>query len=426
MSAPARTVPLDPLAGVATALATFRSQAGQATRPLRSLSRHVQHAASALGGVRTGADPASAGLRQVKSRAESAGQSLTRTGRAAGSAGSTLRTGTGKAHGAVSALAPLTSGSTRLSGLAGTLGSGAGTVSRFMGPLAMGLTVAGGAMTAVNVAMRANPLGFVLGLVVPLAAYLIELALGSETGRKTMKKVFDQTLVAFRAIWSFLSPVVSAYAKIISTVFTAVRTLTTSTLKTLGSALSTGLNGARGAVSAATNPVTGLIRSVWNGFKPAIRPVTDWITTSVPAMFRRVKDAMSRALTGMGGFVSSGAQSLLSVIKGPLSALIAFANWIIDGLNGLSFSLLGKKFGVDLPKIPQLAEGGVVLPAARGPHAAVLPLSALDRLRPAEPGHRPPADRPPRRATAISAYHEPHGRSALFVAEDLRFLQRTA
>ncbi|MFE4058545.1 tape-measure protein [Streptomyces sp. NPDC059096] len=416
----------DPLAGTGPALASFRSRLGEGGRALQALRQGVQRSATAAGRIASGATQATGGLRQVKGRAETAGQALTRVGRSAGSAGTQVRGGGGRAKGVAGALSSVATGAGLFGGLAGKLGSGAGTVSKIMGPLATGLTVATGAMTAVNVALRANPLGFVIGLITPIAAYLIELAVNSQTGQRIMKQVFDQALKVIQGIWTFLGPVVRLYAKTVSAAFTTVRTVIGGVLKAVGPALSQGFERVRSAVSTATRALTGLIRSAWNGLKSGVRPVLDWITRDIPRGFQRVKDALSRALNGMGGFVTSAMQALLSVVKGPLNGVISFANWVIGGLNKLSFSVLGKKFGVDLPKIPQLAEGGVVLPTGGGPHSgAVLPLSALDRLRPAEPGHGPSTGRPAHRAV-LPCYHEPEGRSALVIAGDLLFLNRTA
>lgn len=96
-------------------------------------------------------------------------------------------------------------------------------------------------------------------------------------------------------------------------------------------------------------------------------------------MFTRIKEAMSNTLRAMGQFVTTGAQTVAGVIKGPVNGLIAFCNWVVDGLNSLSFSLFGKKFGIDLDKIPMLAEGGVAVPGASRRAGRVLPLTNLER-----------------------------------------------
>ncbi|NML50342.1 tape-measure protein [Streptomyces sp. R302] len=426
MSAAALAPRLDPLAGVAGALTGFRTRLGEAGRALKGFGGSAHRAGSAVDGIRSGAASTGTALRQVRTRAEAAGRSLTKTGRTAGTTATRLK-GTGtRARGATRPLNSIASGSGLFGSMAGLLGKASGTVSTLMGLLGGGLTVAAGAMTAVNVAMRANPLGFVLGLIVPLVAAIITFAMNSETGQKIMKQVFDQVLKVFRAIGKFLGPVIQAYAKVISTYFTVVRTIITGVVKVIGGALSKGFAGARSAISAATRAVTGLIRAAWGGFKKVLQPVLDWITKKIPDMFTRVKDAMSGTLRGIGDFVTTGMQNLLGVIKGPLNGLIAFANWVIDGLNSISVNILGKKFGVDLPKIPQLAEGGVVEPPSGGGPGSVRPLASLDRLRPAEAGHRTQAASRPAERVRLHAYHAAEGRGPLAVAADLLFLHRTA
>ncbi|MFH9265765.1 tape-measure protein [Streptomyces sp. NPDC017546] len=426
MSAAAIRPGADPLAGVTGALASFRTQLVAAGTSLRAALRAVDRATAAALGIRSGASAAAPAARRLTTGADAAGTSLSGTGRTAGVTATRLRAGGGKVRPVAASLGSVSAGTAAFGGVAGTLGKGAGTVSKLMGFFGGALTVGAGAMMAVNVAMRANPFGFVLGLIMPLAGFLIEYALSSQTGQKIMKQVFDQVLKAFRTIGTFLGPVLKAYLAVISAQFRAVRTIITAVVGGVGAALSRGFNGTRTAVTSATRAVTGLISRTWNGFRRAIQPTLDWITKRIPAMFTRVRNATSSALGAIGGFLSTGMQGVMAAVTGPVKALIAFANWVIDGLNRLSFSILGKKFGVDLPKIPQLAEGGVVEPGG-GP-SAVRPLSALDRLRPAEEaptaGLRsgPPA---PGRAR-LHTYHAAGRGGPLAIASDLLFLRGAA
>ncbi|MFI7289396.1 tape-measure protein [Streptomyces anulatus] len=426
MSAAAIKASADPLAGLAGALSVFRTQLGAAGTSLAAALRDVGRAGAAVGGIRAGAAAAAPAARQLKTGADAAGKSLAGTGRTAGVTATRLRAGSSKARPAAASLGSVSSGSAAFGGVAGVLGKGVGTVSGLMGFLGGALTVGAGAMTAVNVAMRANPFGFVLGLIVPLAGFLVEYALSSGTGQKIMKQVFDQVLQVFQTIGKFLGPVVQAYIAVVSAQFRAVRTIVTAVVRGVGTDLSRGFNGTRTAVASATRAVTGLISRTWNGFRKAIQPTLDWITKRIPEMFTRVRNATSAGLGAIGDFLSTGMQGVMAAVTGPVKALIAFANWVVDGLNKLSFSILGKKFGVDLPRIPQLAEGGVVQPGG-GP-SPVRPLSALDRLRPAEEtpaaGRRsgPPA---PERAR-LRTYHAAGRGGPLAIASDLLFLHRAA
>jgi phage-related protein len=426
MSAAAIRADADPLAGVAGALNTFRSRLGAGAQSVRAAAQSTGRAGTAADRIKGSAASAGTQLRQIRARADAAGKSLTKTGRTAGRTATQLRTGSTKARGTVAPLNSIATEGAAFSGVVGVLGKCSGTVSKLMSFFGGALTVASGAMTAVNVAMRANPLGFVLGLVSPLAGYLIEYALSSETGQKIMKQVFDQVLKVFQTIWKFLGPVLKVYATVISTYFEVAFAVVTTVLAVVGALLSRDFSGTRSSVTSATNAVSGLIRRAWGGFRTVIQPVLDWITQKIPGMFTRVKDAMSRTLDGIGRFLSTGMQGVMAAVTGPVKALIHFANWVIDGLNKLSFSFFGKKFGVDLPKIPQLAEGGVVQPAGPGTASPVLPLSALSRLRPAEatPRSTRPAGSPDR--ARLRAYHATEGNGPLAVATDLLFLHGAA
>ncbi|MGW0939229.1 tape-measure protein [Streptomyces sp. NPDC002666] len=426
MSASAIGAGADPFAGVAGALSSFRGRVTGAAQSVRAVARSIGRAGTAAGRIKGSADAAGTQLRQLRTGADAAGKSLTRAGRTAGRTATQLRTGGNKARTTLAPLNSLTTEAGLFSGVVGILGKGSGTVSTLMGLFGGATTVASGAMTAVNVAMRANPFGFVLGLVSPLVGYLIEYALHSQTGQKIMKQVFDQVLKVFLTIGKFLGPVLKAYATVISAYFKAAFAVVTTVLAVVGALLSKDFGSTRSAVTSATNAVSGLVRRAWSGFRTVIQPVLDWITKKIPGMFTRVKDAMSRTLGGIGRFISTGMQGVMAAVTGPVKALISFANWVIDGLNKLSFSFLGKKFGVDLDKIPQLAEGGVVQPAGASGGSPVLQLSALSRLRPADAAPHTTGSTGSTDRSRLRAYHATEGNGPLAVATDLLFLHGAA
>lgn len=417
--------PLPPLAGITAALTTLRTGVLGTTRALEPFRTRVRSAASAADRIRTGATQAGTTLKGLTTPAARATAGLRQAGGTAQSAALPLRTAGDRAVTARAPLGPLTSGAASFGSVTALLGGAAGGVSRLMGLFGGAMTVAAGAMTAVNVAMRANPLGFIAGLLVPLAALLIEYALSSQTGQRIIKQVFDQVLAGFRQVGKFLGPVVQGYVAVIQAQFTLVRTAITTVLRTLSPLLTRAMSTASSAVTAPTRALTRTIRAAWSGLQRVVRPVLDWLTERIPDKFSRVRSALSGALRGMGTFLTTGMQAVLVVVTGPVNALIAFANWVVDGLNSLSFSVLGKKFGVDLPKVPQLADGGVVFPAGPTGHPSVLPLSALGRLLPAATNGAGTAAVPPARGH-LAVFVEPAGASALVVADDLLFLRRTA
>lgn len=106
-----------------------------------------------------------------------------------------------------------------------------------------------------------------------------------------------------------------------------------------------------------------------------------------------ISGAWSSAMTSIQGFFANTFDSLATIMKGPINTIIAMINSIVESINGMAFNVPdwvpaigGQKFGVELPKIPQLAEGGIATQptlatiAEVGEAEAVIPLSKLSTM----------------------------------------------
>ncbi|MGW4054425.1 tape-measure protein, partial [Streptomyces sp. NPDC004779] len=248
----------------------LRQGATAATGAARNLRQAAQRASSGVGALVTAARNASTATRTLgqnstatrtaldKLRRSPAAARLKRVATAAGKARRAAgRIGT--AAGAVlGLLLPLLPVADVITGLMGTFG----TV----------MTLASVAMTGVNVAMRANPLGFLVGLIVPIAAYLIELAVTSETGQRIIRQVLQKALKGFQSVWNFISPFMKALGKAIGTYAKAYLTVFTSALKIVGSAIG-GIARIGSAVRSASNALGGIASRTLGGVKSAVQPV---------------------------------------------------------------------------------------------------------------------------------------------------------
>ncbi len=370
-------------AGGAAALAGAVRNAGT---PLRTLGQNASGAATAMTKIRRSTAPA--GVKRIGAAAGKARTAARRIG-----------TGAGVVLGLLLPLLPVTD-----------------VISTMMGTFGTVMTIASIAMTGINVAMRANPLGFLVGLIVPVAAYLIELAVNSETGQRIIRQVFQQALKGFQAVWKFIQPFMKLLGTAIGTYVKAYLTVFKTALRIVGSAIG-GISKIGSAVRSASNALRGIASRTIGGIKNAVRPVVDWITDKIPGFFRTAKDAVSKSLRGIGDLIKGALSAVLGVVKGPINGLIAFANWIIDGLNKLSFEipLTGKKFGVELDKLPMLAEGGIVSPGTADDYR-IDSLSQLENRR--VPALTEPLPRPHR----IREFHEEPGAGPRSTAEDLLFL----
>lgn len=420
----AAAVASNPFGRLTRSMSGLRTQAGAATRNARQVTASLKQVGSAAKKAATdtarlapAAAPAGTVLASLKTQATAAATAATRLARSATRASTgTRRLGTG-ARGVVASLRRLGTKTGGVLAVIGGLLPAIGIVSTLMSTFGIAMTVGSVVMTAVNVAMRANPLGFLLGILIPLGAWLIELAVNSETGQRFIEQAFTVVLQVFEGYLKFLIPVLSAVATIAVTYFKGYFALISTVLSGLRGAVG-GFSGTGSSARSATSALRAIASGAFHAIMAPIRPVISFLTGTLPGAFARVGSALSSSLGGIGRFVTTGLQAVLAVVTGPFNGMIAFANWIVDGLEDLSFEILGKKFGVDLDKIPMLAEGGVVWPMSMGQAPRINPVSDLDhrRVLPAGPQSRP---RGPHR---VREYREAAGAGPRSTAEDLLFL----
>lgn len=102
------------------------------------------------------------------------------------------------------------------------------------------------------------------------------------------------------------------------------------------------------------------VRNIFNSVKQIFRGILDFITGVFTGNWRK-------AWTGVKNIFGGIMSGLKSVIKSPLNGVISLVNAAISGLNRISVDIPdfvpgfgGKKFGINIPKIPYLAKGGII------------------------------------------------------------------
>lgn len=186
------------------------------------------------------------------------------------------------------------------------------------------------AVWAFNAALLANPIGLVVAAIVALIAILVVAWKKSDTFRK-----------------------------IVTTAF----------------------NWVKNAASTAFN----WIKRNWPLLLGIITGPIGWAVTAVVRNWDHIKSAVSRAVTGIKGFLSGMWDGMVSGAKAAVNAAIGVINGAVGGINTL---IDGANFlpGVSIPhvpSIPYLAEGGVVtrptlaMIGEGGEDEAVMPLSKL-------------------------------------------------
>ena len=115
----------------------------------------------------------------------------------------------------------------------------------------------------------------------------------------------------------------------------------------------------------------GMFGDILNGFSKNVQNIFD----SVQRIFQGVIDFIvgvftgdwERAWSGVVNIFGGIMDGLSAVVKAPLNAVISLINATISGLNKINVSIPdwvpgfgGKNFGINIPKIPMLAKGGIL------------------------------------------------------------------
>lgn len=194
------------------------------------------------------------------------------------------------------------------------------------------------AQRVLNVALRAAPLAVFMGLLFGMVAAGVKLV-----------QNWDAVKAKAAELWASFASKFPALASIAETAFSAV---------------------------------SGVVQTAKATFGELVDFVKNVFTGQWSAAWENVKTIFSTAFT-----------SLSAVAKAPINGVIALVNGAISAMNGISVQIPewvpgvgGQTFGVNLPQIPQLAEGGIATSSMLanigegGEPEAVVPLSKLPSL----------------------------------------------
>jgi phage-related protein len=147
----------------------------------------------------------------------------------------------------------------------------------------------------------------------------------------------------------------------IRTVFTNIKTLTVSAAQYVYDSVTT-----------KWGDLISTTAAKWDGLKSTISSKWDSVISLVNGAFKSKWDS---AWSGISNGFPSIFDGLYHAVKTPLNWIIDAVNTLISGLNKINIKapdwvpgLGGKSFGIDIPKIPKLAKGGIT----NGPTLAMI------------------------------------------------------
>lgn len=380
-----------------------------------SLIQALNRSASGFRGLRTNAGQAESGVSKLRGAVQSTDRAVTKI------KGGLDRTATGfkgVKREADAAAASAKKADRAMDGAGKSAGKGGG----LMGRMKTGLQGVTTAQKGLNTAMKANIFGAIMALLMPLITKLIDMAMQSKTVQRIVK-------TAFKIIGDVISTTLRVAKKVVQTTWNAIKTAFQVVLKVIWTVIKTYFN-----------IYKAIITAVLKAIMAVVRPVLDFFREKIPAAFNAVKNGLHKAWSGLANFTKGVFNSVLDAVRGPINAVIGLVNKAIGALNQVKVSIPdwvpgigGKTFGINIPTIPTLAEGGIVLPRTGGTLAllgeagqaeAVLPLAKLDALLARRAGAGPGRAAPAGGGLVIEHYHEAPGSSPRQTAEELMFLMR--
>ena len=148
---------------------------------------------------------------------------------------------------------------------------------------------------------------------------------------------------AIKLLWEkWLAPVVNWLIEVLSPVFSAI-------FENIGNTI---------------NNVIATISDAVGGIFDAFGGIIDFIVGAFSGDWKAAWEGVKAIFVGIW-------DALYAVVKSPLNLIIDAVNQLIDGLNKVSFNMpdwsilgdwAGKSFGINIPKIPKLAQGAVIPP----------------------------------------------------------------
>lgn len=220
------------------------------------------------------------------------------------------------------------------------------------------------------------------------------------TIRTVWTSIWTAISTAFQGIWNgiktFVSAAIGFVRDIISNVVNIIKAIWSGNWSAIGKYLQNIWNDIKGIVRAGIdfvrtviNNVLGAIRdiwsSIWNGIKSTFNSIWNNIVNAVKSFGKVFRDAFS----GIKGFVTSAFTGVLNAVRTPINGIIGLVNKAIGSLNGLSVKIPdwvpivgGQKWGLNIPKIPQLAKGGTVMPSRSGTLVNVAEAGRPERIEP--------------------------------------------
>lgn len=223
------------------------------------------------------------------------------------------------------------------------------------------------AQAVLNAVMEATPIVLIVAAIAALVAGFIYLWNTSEEFREFWINLWENISAAFSAAWD---AIVGFFTETIPNAINYVLGIFENFDNWLTGIFSTDWSESFGAFGEILNGFFANVENIWNAIKKAFGGIIDFITGIFTGDWEKawqgIQDFFGGIWDGMVAIVKAPLNGIIGLINGAIDGI----NWMIGGLNTLSFDVPdwvpfigGSHFGLNIPllgKIPYLAKGGIL------------------------------------------------------------------
>ena len=204
-----------------------------------------------------------------------------------------------------------------------------------------------------------------------------------------LKTALELVWAGIQIVWDLIVAGVKLYISAVTSVISFVWDILKKGLDLAWSGIQLVWNAIVAGVKLYISTVTTVISTVWNFLKTGLD--TAW--NGAKAVF----EIIITYITGLGARIAKGAGNiwgwLTDGLRGAVNLVIGLLNKLIGAMNKISFKIpdiigvpgRGTTFGINIPPIQPLAEGGVISPSYGGTIARIGEAGRSERVEPLDP-----------------------------------------
>lgn len=212
-----------------------------------------------------------------------------------------------------------------------------------------------GAQAAMNAVLNANPIAVVIALIAGLVAGIMLLWNNCEGFREAVTNIFG-----------FLSEFLGGIIEGIKLAFSSAWEAIQSVWNTVVGFFQGIWSGISGVFSAVGEFFSGIFSGAWEAITGVFSGIGEWFSDrwkDIKKVFNGISGFFRTVFEGARDAIRTVWNAVINIVKAPVNALIGLLNIFIRGLNKIKVPSWVPKiggYGINIPEIPELAEGGIL------------------------------------------------------------------